>query len=148
MNMKLNLSIQDNKGFTIVEVMISLAIFSIGFLAYSGLQLSATKANTKARWLTQAMTCATDRAEQLLDLPYAHTDLTAGVHSLAADADEIDNNSDGRIDEPGESGPLNFSWTVTDGATLNNVKTINISIAWSSPYDQHTMNLVYYKADL
>jgi len=148
MSMKHNLSIKENKGFTIVEVMISLAIFSIGFLAYSGLQLSATKANTKARWLTQAMTCATDRAEQLLDLPYAHADLTAGAHSLAADADEIDNNSDGRIDEPGESGPLNFSWTVTDGATLNNVKTINIAIAWSSPYGQHTMTLVYYKADL
>jgi hypothetical protein len=112
------------------------------------LQISATKANTKARWLTQAMTCATDRAEQLLDLPYSHADLTAGAHSLAADADEIDNNSDGRIDEPGESGPLNFSWTVTDGATLNNVKTINIAIAWSSPYGHRTMNLVYYKADL
>ena len=31
---------------------------------------------------------------------------------------------------------------------LANVKTINITITWSSPYSQNTMNLEYYKADL
>ena len=146
--MKLNQLIKDEKGYTIVEVMIALAIFSIGFLAYSSLQMSATKSNTKSRWLTQAVTCATDRVEQLLDLPYAHADLAAGTHTLAEDADGIDNNSDGRIDEPSESGPLNFIWTVTDNVPLANVKTVNISITWSSPYGQNTMDLVYYKADL
>lgn len=145
--MKLNQLINENKGFTITEVMIALAIFSIGFLAYSGLQISATKSNTKSRWLTQAVTCATDRVEQLLDLPYAHADLTLGTHTLVEDADGIDNNSDGRIDEPSESGPLNFTWTVTQD-TIPKVKTINIAITWTSPYGQNTMNLEYYKADL
>jgi prepilin-type N-terminal cleavage/methylation domain-containing protein len=145
---KLKQLIKDTKGFTIVEVMIALAIFSIGFLAYSGLQISATKANTKSRWRTQAVTCATDRIEQLLDLPYAHADLSAGPHVLPDNADGIDNDSDGQIDEPGESGSLDFEWTVTDDAPLANVKTINIEIKWSSPYSQHTMNLEYYKADL
>ena len=148
MSMKLSQIIKQNKGFTITEVMIALAIFSIGFLAYSGLQISATKSNTKSRWLTQAVTCATDRVEQLLDLPYTHADLDNGKHTLPEDADGIDNNSDGRIDEPSESGPLNFNWTVTDNAPLANVKTVNISITWSSPYGQNTMNLEYYKADL
>ena len=148
MSTKLNQLIKENRGFTIAEVMIAMAIFSIGFLAYSGLQISATKANTKSRWLTQAVTCATDRIEQLLDLPYAHADLTAGTHTLAEDADGIDNNSNGRVDELNESGPLKFIWTVTDDAPLANVKTINITITWSSPYSQNTMNLEYYKADL
>ena len=148
MSMKLSQLIKENKGFTITEVMIALAIFSIGFLAYSSLQISATKSNTKSRWLTQAVTCATDRVEQLLDLPYAHADLAAGTHTLAEDADGIDNNSDGRIDEPGESGSLNFIWTVTDNAPVANVKTVNIRITWSSPYGQNTMDLEYYKANL
>ena len=149
MSMQLNQLIKENKGFTIAEVMIALVIFSIGFLAYSGLQISATKSNTKSRWLTQAVTCATDRVEQLLDLPYAHADLAIGPqHSLPQDADGIDNNSDGRIDELNETGPLTFVWTVTEGTTLPNVKTINIIITWSSPYGQNTMNLEYYKADL
>ena len=139
---------KDNKGFTIVEVMIALAIFSIGYLAYSGLQLSATKSNTKARWLTLAVTCATDKIEQLLDLPYSHADLTAGVHTLAEDVDGIDNDSDGQIDELDESGPLNFTWTVTDNSPIDNVKTININIIWSSPYGQNSLDLEYYKADL
>lgn len=144
----MNQRITENKGFTIVEVMIALAIFSIGYLAYSGLQISATKSNTKARWLTLAVTCATDRIEQLLDLPYTHADLAAGAHTLAEAADGIDNNSDGRIDEPGESGPLAFTWTVTDDVPIVNVKTINISISWSNAYGQHAMNLEYYKANL
>jgi prepilin-type N-terminal cleavage/methylation domain-containing protein len=139
---------KDNRGFTITEVMIAMAIFSIGFMAYSGLQVSATKANTKSRWLTQAVTCATDRIEQLLDLPYAHADLANGTHTLAADTDGIDNDSDGRIDELNESGPLSFTWTVAEGTPIPNVKTINIAITWSSPYGQNTMNLEYYKANL
>jgi len=147
-SVKMNQLIKENRGFTIVEVMIALAIFSIGYLAYSGLQIAATKANTKARWLTLAVTCATDRIEQLLDLPYTHADLAAGTHTLADDADGIDNNSDGRIDEPAESGPLNFTWTVTDNTPIANVKTININIIWSNPYGQNKMNLEYYKADL
>jgi type IV pilus assembly protein PilV len=146
--MKINQLIKENKGFTIVEVMIAMAIFSIGYLAYSGLQIAATKANTKARWLTLAVTCGTDRIEQLLELPYMHADLAAGTHTLAHDADGIDNDSDGRIDEPGESGSLNFTWTVTDNAPLADVKTININIIWSNPYGQNSMNLEYYKADL
>jgi len=146
--MKMNQLIKEQKGFTIVEVMIALAIFSIGYLAYSGLQITATKANTKARWLTQAVTCATDKIEQLLDLPYTHADLTAGTHTLAEDADGIDNNSDGRIDEPAETGPLSFTWTVTDDAPIANVKTININITWSNPYGQNTMDLEYYKGNL
>lgn len=147
-SLRMNQRIKENKGFTIVEVMIALAIFSIGYLAYSGLQISATKSNTKARWLTLAVTCATDRIEQLLDLPYTHANLAAGTHTLAEAADGIDNNSDGRIDEPGESGPLAFNWTVTDDVPIANVKTINISISWSNAYGQHSMNLEYYKANL
>ncbi|MEJ2167363.1 MAG: prepilin-type N-terminal cleavage/methylation domain-containing protein [Desulfobacterales bacterium] len=144
----MNQPIKENKGFTIVEVMIALAIFSIGYLAYSGLQIAATKANTKARWLTLAVTCATDKIEQLLDLPYTHTDLDAGTHTLAADADGIDNNSDGRIDELNEAGPLNFTWTVTDDAPIANVKTVDISITWTNAYGRNTINLEYYKANL
>lgn len=145
--MKLD-NLTENGGYTIVEVMIALAIFSIGFLAYSSLQVYSTKGNTKSKWLTQAATCATDRVEQLLDLPYTHADLTAGTHSPAEDSDGIDNDSDGRIDEVEESGPLKISWTVTDDAPVANVKTINITITWRDPFRQNTINLEYYKADI
>ena len=47
-----------NRGFTLVEVMIGMAIFLIGFLAVSSLQTTAIKGNTGARKATEAATRA------------------------------------------------------------------------------------------
>jgi prepilin-type N-terminal cleavage/methylation domain-containing protein len=141
-------SITQSRGYTIVEVMIALAVFSVGFLAYSGLQLSSSKGNLKSRWLTQAATYATDRIEMLLDLPFTDDDLAAGTHSPPDESDGIDNDNDGRVDEAGESGPLDISWTVTDDAPIMNVKTIDITITWTDPFRQNAISVEYYKADL
>jgi prepilin-type N-terminal cleavage/methylation domain-containing protein len=58
------------KGFTLIEVLIALAIFSIGILAVASLQTSLTGRNTSARISTEASIWSRDRVESLMLLPY------------------------------------------------------------------------------
>jgi type IV pilus assembly protein PilV len=134
-------------GFTLIEVMIAIAIFSIGILATWAMQTGSTRGNTKARHLTAAATWASDRLERLMELPYTHADLTAGVHTPALTADGIDNNFNGQIDEPGEAGPLQLTWQVTDDSPIVRTKTIQVDVVWRDPLRQKSMSLVSYKAN-
>ena len=127
-----------SQGFTLIEVLMALAIFSIGILAVGAMQISATRGNSSAGNVTSNLTWAMDRLEQLMMLPYGHADLTAGNHSVAAgnlalDSDGIDNDSDGRIDEAGETGNIAIQWTVTDNTPVNRNKTIQITVSRTGP---------------
>jgi len=62
----------NNRGFSLLEVVVALGIFSIGILAIAGLQITATSGNAKARFATEAATLAQDVAERLLVLDYDH----------------------------------------------------------------------------
>lgn len=128
-----------NQGFTIIEVLIALAIFSIGILAVAALQITSIRGNSSAGIVTSNMTWAMDRVEELMALPYTDADLSAGDHSVAAgnltmDSDGIDNNSDGEIDEAGETGNVAIQWTVRDNMPMNQTKTVEITVTrtgWS-----------------
>ena len=63
--------ISDNKGFTLIEVLVAMAIFSIGILAVGSMQLSATRGSSSARLSTEVATIAQARAETLILAPYA-----------------------------------------------------------------------------
>jgi len=60
----------NSKGFTLIEVLVAMAIFSIGILAVGSMQLAATKGSSSARLSTEAVTIAQARAETLILLPY------------------------------------------------------------------------------
>ena len=63
------------RGFTLIEVLIAMAIFSIGILGVGTMQLRSTGGNTNARIGTEASVWAQDRVETLMLLPYTHGDL-------------------------------------------------------------------------
>ena len=135
-----------SKGFTLMEVLIGLAIFSIGILAVTAMQISATNSNSSAGRVTSNITWAFDRVEELMALPYTHAALSAGNHSvtagnLATDSDGIDNDSDGEIDEAGETGNISMQWTVTDDMPMNRTKTIQITVTRTGPGGLRTVTL-------
>ena len=97
-----------NRGFTLVEVMIGMAIFLIGFLAVGSMQIAAINGNSGAREATEAATRATSQLETLIALPY---------DSIVAGG-------------PVTDGAYRVTWNVTVDAPLPNTKTITVTVDW------------------
>ena len=58
------------RGFTIIEVMVALAIFAIGFLAVAAMQIDAVNRATHSREMTTAQELAKGEVEYLQGLPF------------------------------------------------------------------------------
>ena len=63
------------RGFTLIEVLIAMAIFSIGILAVASMQIRSINLNASAQMQSEATTLAVEWLERLKMLPYDHTDL-------------------------------------------------------------------------
>lgn len=61
--------IKDKKGFTIIEVLMAMAIFAIGFLAIGKMLMYTTRNNTSGNFMTQATMIAREQMEYLKTLP-------------------------------------------------------------------------------
>jgi prepilin-type N-terminal cleavage/methylation domain-containing protein len=123
----------NQQGFTLIEVLIAMAIFLIGILAVLMMQIKAINSNSGARSRTENYTWAMDKVEELLALDFANTQLDNGLHSVEAGTftqaeDGIDNNSNGQIDEAGENGRITISWTVQNGP-VNNTKWVQVTVS-------------------
>ena len=107
----------NQSGFTIIEVMIAVSIFAIGFLAISSLQYTASRNNRTASEVTLAVTIATDRLESLMALPFNHEDLDPALNP-----------------HPESQGKYDLQWVVADidmnADGVNDAKTVNMTVSW------------------
>jgi type IV pilus assembly protein PilV len=120
-----------SNGFSLIEIMVALAVFSVGLLAIFSMQFSAVRTNAVARGVTENITVATAKVEQLMALPFDHADLTPGLRQVAMSVDGIDNNLNGVVDEPGETGYLQIEWNVTDnclGTDFDGHKCVKVHV--------------------
>ncbi len=113
----------DIKGFTLIEVLIVLAIFSIGILAVAAMQMTSTKGNASARRITEATALAENQIENLMQVSYDHADLNPATN-------------------PHEStqGPYTINWNATeidlDADGTNDSKTVDVTVNWSYGKDR------------
>lgn len=82
----MNMLKTNNKGFTLIEVMITLVILSVGILAMSLMQAQAIKGNSSAFSRTNANAIAFTFLEELRRIPFDDSDLTAGTNLDAGKA--------------------------------------------------------------
>jgi len=104
----------DEKGFSLIEVMIALAIFSIGILGVASMQILSVNYNTHARRTTEGTSWGVERMERLMTLRYDDADLSA------APADNPHTVT---------RGIYNITWNVTDN--VDN-KGINMTVSWTA----------------
>ena len=125
-----NRYMNSENGFTLMEVLIAVAIFSIGILGVAALQSGSIKGNTSARGATDIAVIASDCLEMLRSLPYDDPALDAdvGVFNLAQDDDDVDNDYDGFIDEANEAGPITVQYTVIGDWPMERAKTVVVTV--------------------
>jgi len=103
-------------GFTLIEILIALAIFAVGILAIASLQIKSINLNTAARMQSEATTAAVDCMERLMSLPYEHPDLDEGT-----------------VHPPTQVGDYTVNYSVTDESPINYCKTIAIWVTADNP---------------
>ena len=105
-----------SRGFTLIEVLLAMAIFSIGILAVGAMQINSTNSNTGARIHTEEYTWVVDQIERLTALGYDDDDLDPN--------DPADPNDFHSVNQ----GPYTVSWTVVDDSPVAGAKRIAVTV--------------------
>jgi type IV pilus assembly protein PilV len=110
----------DDRGFTFIECLIVIAIFSIGVLAVASMQVTAIHANASARMSGEATALAANQLEALMAAGYGHDDLNTANNPF-----EI------------VKGAYTINWIVTDsdidGDGTNESKTVLVTVRCDNP---------------
>ena len=102
-------------GFTLIEVLVALLIFAIGFLAIASLQATYIGDNASARMQTEATSMAVQVIEQLRALPFDHAEMDPAANPHQPPAGSIIG--------------YNVQWVVADNSPVNNTKTVYITVS-------------------
>jgi prepilin-type N-terminal cleavage/methylation domain-containing protein len=65
----------DHTGFTIIEVLIAMALLSFGLLSVASMQVAAVQVNKDSQRLSLVTTLVQDKVEELMALPFTHASL-------------------------------------------------------------------------
>lgn len=106
--------VRDQRGFTLLEVMITLVILAIGLLGLAGLQIIAIKGNSFGQQMTVASTMAQNQLEQM----------RRGAVALGSSNDAV-------TDQNGIT--YTRTWTVTPNTPNTDMNTVNITVSWAGP---------------
>lgn len=109
------------RGFTLVEVLIALTIFTIGILAVATMQTSSIRYNSSARLSSEAVFQAERKVEELL----------AGSYAALNGGDQT-------------NGPHTLNWTVTNQGTHS---TIVVTVTWKEPGGNKSYTLTSIKGN-
>lgn len=108
------------KGFTLLEVMIAVAILAFGILAVASMQTSSMYADSVANRLTEGTSWAGNKMEELLTIPETDAQLSIGTHGPETVMSGVS-----RYD---------INWEVIDSVDpsnpLENAKLIMVTVTW------------------
>ena len=119
----------DDRGFTFVELLIVIAIFSIGILAVASMQVTAISANSSARMSGEATVLAANQLEALMASDYDDDVLDPALnpHQIV-------------------QGAYTITWNVfesdIDSDLTNDSKTVNVTVSCPNP-NARDVNMQY-----
>jgi type IV pilus assembly protein PilV len=135
----------EQAGFTLLEVLVAVVIFTIGILSVNAMQIAAIGGNTAANRITQSTTWASDRVESLLGLDYGDTVLNDGNGDGDAGLDDVGASADGNLTSPDSK--YSIYWNVSDDSPFIGVKTIRVIINTLEKGVTKSVSMTYIKSD-
>ncbi len=121
-----------HNGYTLIEVLLALFIFSIVILGTTGMQISAVKNNTIAGEHTEAVLIASSKAELLTSLTFDNSVLLEGTYSETVDSKFF------------------LTWIIEDSDLnsdmKNDLKKIKIIVQWFYGKRENKISLILLKA--
>src|SRR4030042_6502420 len=124
--MKLN-----DKGFSLIEVLVGLVILAIGILAIAGMQITSIRGNFFSDNVMQASIIGQDRLEYLRNLPLVATTFSIGTHN------------DGFVPIRGTT--FTRTYAVEQHLTLTDSRVIRVIVNWRDTSD-HTVSFSTVKS--
>ena len=120
----------NQKGASVVEIMVALMIFGIGLVAAVRMLPQSSAKTTHSRNRTMAVNIAQEKIEELMAEGYESADLTAGDHDDATNP--ISNH-------------FNRTWSVTDDTPITDMKSISVSVTFPTSGADSSVTLRTYK---
>ena len=109
---------EDNKGFTLIEILVTIAIFAIGVLAVASMQYWSVRNTATGNVMTQAANLARSQMETLKNAPV--------VTTLVSGAD-----ANNPIDANGTPGGIfTRTWVITNPLGTSVTRQIDVTVAW------------------
>lgn len=115
-NLSQHLKKSHQSGFTLIEVMIALVIFAVGFLAMNSLQLTSINKNAASSSITGSTSWASAQIEDILSWDYLDARLVQGAAITPLTS---------------QDGVYTITWSVTDNTVINNTKLVTITVNWN-----------------
>jgi type IV pilus assembly protein PilV len=131
----------DQKGFSLLEILIAITILAIGLLALAELQITAIQGNAFSGRTTDATTLAQDALEQLMTLDYTDADLNDGLHPPGSQAQVSGT-------QQVQGGNYTISWDVTENSPIADTKTVDMTVTWSDGGRQRTLSMQFIKSEV
>lgn len=124
-------------GFSIVEVLATMAFVSIGVLALSASAVSITRANAVGANVAAATALAQAKLEELRSLPLGSPQLSPGTYAAADNPLAADGRS---------PGPYTLTWSVSDGDEPQiGLRTVTVEVAWHDYQDRRVLLAAYVR---
>lgn len=137
--------LSNQKGFTLLEVLVAITILSIGLLALAEMTVYVIRSNTVGSKLTKSTILAQHKLEELRTLPYTDAqlddtdsntgDIGTNIHSNNGLFARPDHSDDYPDDATGHAVAISLSpqrvWNVADDTPLAGMKTVTVIVGWN-----------------
>ena len=152
--------ISEEKGFTILEIVIGVSIFLVGMLGVAAMEISAIRAEAFSIRLTEATMLARSTFEELMSAPYSDSRLDAPNYTIADVNDfnendpnavtygrnTIDPDNNTKVDhdpDPGGVGTNNkfrVFYNLCEDCLLDDTKSIRVFVRWTVKDQSRTVD--------